>query len=358
MQPLDAQEWAGPAAGPSLIRGGDISTLRALEATGRSFSDTAGTRPLERILADHGWNLARLRLWVDPPTGFNDLADVAAMARRVQQAGLQFMLCLHYSDFWADPAKQFPPAAWQGQDLATLAATVQGYTRSVVATLGQQGTPPDIVQVGNEVTPGMLWPQGQVYQDGHARWDAFARLLQAGIAGVREGAAPGPVPQIMIHIDRGGDPAGAQQFYDQIRAQGVDFDLIGLSYYPFWHGPLADLRTNLDNLAARYSKPIVVVETAYPWTREDHDGYPNAVGPATDLPAEYPATPAGQALFLRNLLSLIARTPGQLGRGLVYWEPAWIPGVGWEPGAGNNWDNLTLFDPQGRALPGIDSLQI
>ena len=351
--------YASPPSAAHLIRGADISTLRALEAAGKSFSDAAGTRPAERILADHGMNLVRLRLWVDPPNEFNGLADVAAMARRIKQANMRFLLDLHYSDFWADPGHQDTPAAWKEQDLPTLATTVHDYTRSVVSTLVQQGTPPDIVQIGNEVTAGMLWPVGQLYPPvGPQRWVEFTTLLKAGIAGAREGAPRGHTPAIMVHIDRGGDQGGAEWFYDHMRDYGVDYDLIGLSYYLYWHGSLSDVRRNLDNLAARYGKPIVIVETAYAWTFDDQDGYPNIIGPSIQppLPPEYPATPEGQALFIRDLLSVVARTPDKLGRGVVYWEPAWIPGVGWEPGAGNAWDNQTLFDAQGHTLESVDAM--
>jgi arabinogalactan endo-1,4-beta-galactosidase len=161
----------------------------------------------------------------------------------------------------------------------------------------------------------------------------------------------------MVHIDRGGDQGGAEWFYDHMRDYGVDFDLIGLSYYPYWHGSLSDVRRNLDNLAARYGKPIVIVETAYTWTFGDLDGYPNIIDQWYIPAPEYPATPVGQALFIRDLLSVVARTPDKLGRGVVYWEPAWIPGVGWKPGEGNAWDNQTLFDAQGRALESVNAMQ-
>lgn len=340
-----------------LARGVDLSTLRALEAAGRTFSDAQGTRPAEQILADNGANLVRLRLWVNPPNGFNDLADVSAMALRIKQAHMAFLLDIHYSDFWADPGQQNTPAAWQGQDLPTLANTVREYTRSVITTLGDQGTLPDIVQIGNEVTAGMLWPVGKLYVGSQQHWVEFTTLLKAGIAGVHD-AAPNNGPAIMIHIDRGGDPGGSQWFYDHMRDYGVEYDMIGLSYYPYWHGPLSNVRTNLDNLAARYGKPIMIVETAYPWTLQDHDNHPNIIGPSTWLPPEYPPTPEGQALFVRDLLSLVARTPDNLGRGIVYWEPAWIPGVGWAPGQGDAWDNQTFFDENGNALPSIDALQV
>ena len=350
--------FASPTRAAGLIRGADLSTLLALEAAGKSFSDAAGTRGAEQILADHDMNLVRLRLWVNPPTNLNTLADVAAMARRIKQANMKFLLNLHYSDFWADPTHQEIPAAWQGQDLATLAATVHDYTKSVVATLDQQGTPPDIVQIGNEVSTGMLWPQGKISVDGHERWGEFTTLLRAGITGARAGASPGHAPRIMVHIEQGGDANAAQWFYDHIREHGVEFDMLGLSFYRYWQGSLSDVRTNLDNLALRYGKPIMIVETAHPWTLEDQDGRANIIGPAFSLPPDYPATPEGQTFLVRDLLSVVARTPGNLGLGVVYWEPAWIPGVGWTPGEAAVWDNQTLFDPAGRALTSIDAMRV
>jgi arabinogalactan endo-1,4-beta-galactosidase len=308
---------------------------------------------VERIVARHGATYVRLRLWVDPPIPYNDLPHVLAMARRIKDAGLKLLLDLHYSDFWADTGKQTTPRRWQGQHLPMLAQTVHDYTRSVVAALARQGTPADLVQIGNEITAGMLWPQGKIYVDGAQRWNEFTTLLKAGIAGAREGGPHHHTPRVMVHIDRGGDNAGSRWFYDHILDRGVDFDVIGLSYYPWWHGPLSNLKSNLDDVGPRYGKDIVVVETAYPWTFANGDGYANIVGPGTALQNNYPATPHGQLSYLRALLSIVLQTPGGHGLGVVYWEPAWIPGVGWKPGAGDGWDNLTLFDFHGRALPSI-----
>lgn len=145
----------------------------------------------------------------------------------------------------------------------------------------------------------------------------------------------------------------APAFYDNILAQGVNFDVIGLSYYSIYHGPLSALQANLNDLAPRYHKDIVVVETAYPWTFADGNGYPNIVGPGTALGAPYPATPDGQLDYLRAILSILGQVPEGRGRGLVCWESAWIPGVGWEPGAGDAWDNMTLFDFNGHALSSV-----
>lgn len=336
--------------GHRLVLGHDLSTLQQLESVGRTFSDRGRVRPVEEIVARHGATYVRERLWVNPPAPFNDLPHVLAMAKRIKRAGLKFLLDFHYSDFWADPGKQFTPQSWQGQDLPTLANTVYNYTRDVLQQLARQGTPADIVQTGNEITAGMLWPLGQIYVGGNQFWPEFTTLLKAAVAGVR--ASHGH-SEVMIHIDRGGDNGGSQYFFDHILAQGVDFDIIGLSYYPFWHGPLSALQANLNDLAPRYNKDIVLAETAYPWTFADGDGYPNSITAQTPLGTDYPATPEGQLGFMQNLLSILGQVPNRRGRGVVYWEPAWTPGVGWEPGAGNAWDNMTLFDFNGQALSSI-----
>ena len=217
--------------------------------------------------------------------------------------------------------------------------------------LARQGTPAALVQTGNEVTDGMLWPLGQIYVGNNQNWPQFTTLLKAAIAGVRDGS---PRTKVMVHIDRGGDNGGSRYFYDNILAQGVDFDIIGLSYYPWWHGPLSALQANLNDLGPRYHKDIVLVETAYPWTLADGDGYPNIVNAQTVLNTPYPPTPQGQLGYFGNVLSILSQVPEKRGRGVVYWESAWIPGVGWEPGEGDAWDNMTLFDFNGVSLPSIN----
>jgi len=234
-----------------MVLGHDLSTLQQEEDAGRTFSADGRVQPVERIVAEHGATYVRLRLWVDPPIPYNDLPHVLAMARRIKRAGLGFLLDFHYSDFWADPSKQITPQRWQGQDLPTLAQTVHDYTRSVLDALAAQGTPADMVQIGNEITAGMLWPVGQLYVGGAQRWVEFTTLLKAGIAGARDASAGRYPLRVMVHIDRGGDNGGSHWFYDHILAQGVDFDVIGLSYYPWWHGPLSSLQDNLNDLGPR-----------------------------------------------------------------------------------------------------------
>jgi arabinogalactan endo-1,4-beta-galactosidase len=342
------------------IRGADLSFTPQLEAAGVRYTDRGRVRPVERILAAHGANYVRLRVWTAPPAGYSDAASALAMARRAKRAGLKVLLNLHYSDFWADPAHQTTPAAWQGRDLPALAATVRGYTRGIVAGFARQGAAVDMIQIGNEVTAGMLWPVGQLYPaDGTQRWAEFTTLLKAGIAGAREGNPGNHRLDVMVHVDRGGDNGGAVWFYDHIAAEGASFDVIGLSYYPFWHGPLAALRANLGDLSTRYGKPLVVAEAAYPWTLDNGGQLGNFIGSPDQLPdgAQFPATPAGQAAYFEALRSVLSGVPGGLGAGFFDWSPAWIPGVGWAPGEGNPNDNLTMFDWTGAALPVIDAFR-
>jgi arabinogalactan endo-1,4-beta-galactosidase len=163
-----------------------------------------------------------------------------------------------------------------------------------------------------------------------------------------------------VHIDRGGDNGGSTWFFDHAMAAGVtDFDVIGESYYPFWHGPLAALEANLNDLAPRYGKDIIVVETAYPWTLQDGDDLVNSLTDAAQLPDEtaYPPTPSGQAAYFEALRNVLVQVPNNRGVGFFDWEPEWIPGVGWEPGQGNPNDNLTMFDFNGAALPSLQAFR-
>jgi arabinogalactan endo-1,4-beta-galactosidase len=201
----------------------------------------------------------------------------------------------------------------------------------------------------------MLWPIGKIYQSDGAHWSEFTTLLKAGIAGAREGNPRHHPLEVMVHIDRGGDNGGSTWFFDHILAQDVRFDVIGQSYYPFWHGSLAALRANLNDLATRYGKDLIVVETAYPWTLGNGDQLGNFIVSPDQLPdgALYPATPSGQRGYFEALRDILSAVPNGRGAGFFSWEPGWLPGVGWEPGAGTPNDNLTQFDWSGAALPSM-----
>jgi arabinogalactan endo-1,4-beta-galactosidase len=334
-------------------RGADLSFEPQEEAAGAHFTDAGAPGSPLQILTDHGLNYVRLRLWVNPPKGYSDLASDLAMARRIKAAGDKLYLDIHYSDFWADPQHQNIPAAWQGQDLGQLTDTVRSYTSSVITAFARQHTPVDMVSIGNEIRNGILWPVGQVNWTADTGWDNLTTLLKAGVAGARAANPPHHPLLVMLHFDEGANNPDSVRFYDHMVSGGVPFDVIGLSYYPFFHGPVQAMRANVDDLATRYQKPIVIAESQYPWTLAAGDSTGNFVWQTSQLAPGYPDTPGGQVSFYNDLLSIIHEIPNHLGAGLFYWEPEWIPGVGWEPGAGTPNDNLTLFSFTGQALPSV-----
>jgi arabinogalactan endo-1,4-beta-galactosidase len=338
-------------------RGADLSFEPQEEAAGAHFTDAGVPGSALGILNHHGLNYVRLRLWVNPPAGYSDLARDLAMARRIRAAGDKLYLDIHYSDFWADPQHQNIPGAWQNQDLAQLTNTVRNYTQQVIGRFAAQGTPVDMVSIGNEIRNGILWPVGQVDWSADTGWDNLTTLLKAGVAGARAGNPTGHRLDVMLHFDEGGNNADSVRFYDHMISAGVPFDVIGLSYYPFFHGPLTAMRSNVDDLATRYGKPIVIAESQYPWSLAAGDSTGNFVWQTSQLSDGYPATPGGQVSFYNDLLSIVHEIPNHLGAGLFYWEPEWIPGVGWEPGAGTPNDNLTLFSFTGQALPSVGLFQ-
>ncbi|MEY9968056.1 arabinogalactan endo-1,4-beta-galactosidase [Streptacidiphilus sp. MAP12-16] len=339
------------------IRGGDVSSLQRGEQLGGTYVDSRGRqRNALDILGRAGMNYARLRVWVNPADGFDNEAQLLAMARQVKARHMKLLLDLHYSDTWADPGKQAVPSAWAGDTPAQLQAQVRSYSYQVTRDLVAQGTAPDMVQTGNEINGGMLWPFGLSYGSSTS-WPQLASLLKAGIAGVKEAA---PRAKIMLHIANGADDGGARWWFDNAVAQGVPFDVIGLSYYSYWHGPLDQLQTTLDDMASRYGKPVVVAETAAPWTMANGDSETNSVNAGnTTLDAGYPATPAGQAANFRDVQSIVQAVPNGMGLGAFYWEPTWtvVAGNGWDPtnaSSGDGWENQAMFDFSDKALPVVD----
>lgn len=370
----------------SFILGADVSTLDVVERGGGRFSTADGRSGTAlQILRVAGIQWARLRLWHtpinatdvvegdriisrhgDPVGGGNNGLDLTlALARRIHKQGMKLLLDLHYSDFWTDPGKQAKPAAWAKLHGEALQREVERYTSQVLKALHDQGTDPDMIQVGNEINGGMLWPDGKTWKEtpdekigGDA---AFIELLRAGIRGVRSTDAlrGGRLP-IMLHLAHQGDGKSGEMFrrvYDQFEAARLDYDIIGLSWYPYHHDNFDALRTNLRDLSDRYHKPLVVVETAYGW-RPDHPGSGPAVfNEEGARRGGYPATPEGQATMLKDLVQAVASVPE--GLGVFWWEPAWldVPGAGWRTGEGNAWANQTLFDDKGRALPALKAFR-
>ncbi|WP_328325776.1 arabinogalactan endo-1,4-beta-galactosidase [Kribbella sp. NBC_00382] len=344
------------------IRGGDLSGLAKNEAFGAKYSSAGGREgDAVKLLARAGMNLGRLKVWVDPVDGYNDKAHVVASAKRIKAAGMQLLIDFHYSDRWTDPGAQGIPAAWRGMTSAQLADAVYRHTHEVLGALKAAGITADYVQVGNEINPGMLWPWGQTWDvdpadgvDG-AQWDNLAAFLAAGARAVKDVHSQTKVLLHLTNINNGID--GLTWWFDNVVARGVRFDLIGLSYYGYWHGSLADLQQAVTTLSARYDRDVMVVETAYPFTlADDTPAYENVIKSSDQLVPGYPATPAGQSAEFRAVQDAVAAAEGGRGIGTVYWEPAWtsVAGAGWDPAdptSGNAWENQALFGFNGRLLP-------
>ncbi|SIR66382.1 arabinogalactan endo-1,4-beta-galactosidase [Aeromonas sp. RU39B] len=360
------------AATPLAIRGADISSLAELEARGVHYRKNGHEYELMQLLKSEGLNLVRLRLWVDPYSkqgepfggGTTDLAQVMALAKRAKALGLPWLLDLHYSDFWADPGKQFTPRAWQQDSPEQLARHMHDYTESVMQSLRKADLMPAMVQVGNELNNGLLWPIGRLRQHSEAEFDQLANLLRSAIDGLRSGSDGVPMSRIVLHLAEGGDKAQCLRWFAAMQARDVPFDVLALSFYPYWHGTLGQLKENMLALAEHFHRPLLVVETAYGFTRDNADGVVNGFGAAEEEKGGYPATPAGQLAFLDDLRRVIGAVPQ--GLGFVYWEPAWlrVPGDTWATTAGlrflgingpqgNSWENQALFDFHGEGLPAL-----
>jgi arabinogalactan endo-1,4-beta-galactosidase len=313
------------------IVGADLSFLKQAEDRGMVFKDANEAKPGLQIFKDHGYNWIRLRLFHTPTQLPNSLEYTLALAKDAKKLGYKFLLNYHYSDTWADPAKQYTPQAWVNKSHAELVQAVREYTRDTIIAFRDAGAMPDMVQIGNEITPGMLWPDGRLPNN----WDNFAELLKAGIAGVNEGRGDAPRPRIMIHIDKGGNKNATKAFFDKLNTYNVDYDVIGQSYYPWWHGSLLDLRENLIFMANTYRKDIVLVEVAYCWRPTE---YRRQAGPFAE-------SPDGQKAFLDEVNRMVMNAPNSHGIGIFWWEPAVVMG---------SLRNRGMFDDSGNALPVIN----
>ncbi len=317
------------ARGSDYAIGADLSFLKQAEERGTVFREGGQAKPGLQIFKDHGYNWVRLRLFHSPTQLPNDLAYTIALAKEANRLGFKFLLDFHYSDTWADPGKQYPPKAWEGKPHTELVEAVFAYTRDTMAALGEAGVMPQMVQIGNEISNGMLWPDGKLPE----HWDNFADLVKAGIKGVEAAQGAGPRPLIMIHIDKGGNRKATKYFFDKLNSYGVRYDVIGQSYYPWWQGTLLELRENLAFMATEYQKDIIVVETACNWRPTEY----------RDKPAPFPETPEGQRDFFEEVNRAVLATPNNRGKGVFWWEPA----------VAGQRNARGMFDNDGNALPVI-----
>ncbi len=329
------------------IVGADMSHLAFFENRGVSYRDAGQVQDALEILKRRGVNCIRLRLFTssatqaqaNPYNAINNLDYTLPLAVRVKSAGLKFLLDFHYSDTWADPGKQAKPATWAGLSFTQLEAQIRDSSSNSIAAFKAAGAMPDYVQIGNEIIGGMLWNDGRVggAYDTAAQWTNLGRLLKAARQGVMDGAGE-ETPQVMIHIDRGGDWVTTQWFFDKLNQQSVPFDIIGQSFYPWWHGNLNALQTCLTNTVRRYGKPVVIAETGFPWADST-----NIYG--------IPASTNGQVEFVTALAQVIKSVPGGQGIGVFWWGTEYQRLNGYNLAG---FDRRSFFGDGGNVLPVAD----
>ncbi len=303
-------------------KGMDLSSLPQGIAEGMKVKDFDGTRIAPLALAKkYGVNAVRLRIWNQPENvpeakGYCNLPHTVNMAKEIKRYEMHFMLDFYYSDFWADPGNQTKPLAWKELHGQALEEAVYTYTREVLLQLEKEDVLPDIVQIGNEIRSGMLFPDGAVPD-----YQTMAGLINAGIRGARSVADKERL-KVMIHLDQGGRYQFLKDWFDQALEQGLmDFDIIGLSYYPFWHGTFMDLKETAQRLIQDFHKPIMVVETAHAW-RKSSMGF---IDEEQEKIAGFPATPEGQKQVVDIVMNIVASLPEEMGQGVYYWEPLCVP---------------------------------
>ena len=351
------------------IKGADVSIMPELERNGTKFYDNGIEQDGLTILKYHGVNWIRVRIWNNPyvvgPEGVGggntDEAKAIEMAKRAKALGMKVLVDFHYSDFWVDPGQQKKPDAWKNDSGDKLVDDVYAYTAKVMQDFNAQGVTPDMVQVGNELNNGMLWPEAQLTEDNPNGYKFLAKLLNAGLQAVHDNDKDNKV-KTMIHL-AGVDVNLYHTFFDNLIVKNKvnDFDIIGMSFYPFWHGTMDDLKNTMNDVSAKYNKDVIAVETAFGYTLEDADFEKNNFGTNEEKVGGYKATVQGQATGLRDVMATVASVNDNRGLGIFYWAPDWVINekVGWKSnGGGNGWDNLTLFDTKGNALESMDTFNL
>lgn len=324
-----------PAAIALTYKAADISSVLVVEGDGVTYTDNGVSMPFEEIVKLHGMNTARIRLWT---AGQYDLEYGLAMAKRIKAAGLVLHVDLHYSDTWADPGHQAIPAGWP-TNLTGLVSEIYSYTQHVVQSFAAQGTPIDILQCGNEINNGLLWPVGEISVSGIA---PVSQLLHAAFQG---GLSAGS-PTTLIHLANGWDWAGLQSFYGGVFMPGglsVDqVDIMGVSFYPFYgtNATLANLQSSLTNLVNEYGKPVVVAETDWPAVCEN----------VTLSEPSIPVSAPGQEEWTGDIRDVLDSLPGGKGQGIYYWEPGWIGNAA----LGSSCADNLLVSPSGETRQSID----
>ena len=324
-----------PPAEQEFIRGADLSFLPEIESYNQVFYDSAGiAKDMLQIFREAGCNTVRLRLWHTPQDNHSGLAEVAEFSERIKAAGMKVYLTLHYSDTWADPGKQATPAAWNGLTLTQLRDSVYAYTEKVMAMIQ-----PEYISIGNEINGGMLWEKGRI-ENGNSLFQLLGQAIQA----IRKA---NDSTKIIIHY---AGLEGSQWFFEQMASYSLNYDFIGISYYPFWHGnSLHTMKSAISNLSVQFDKPVLIAETAYPFILGWNDMTHNSIGLEEQLSPGYPATPQGQLEFMADMKEMLSDVDDCTG--FCYWGAEYVAFKGPDALDGSSWENMALFDFDNKALP-------
>nr|WP_294774045.1 glycosyl hydrolase 53 family protein [uncultured Flavobacterium sp.] len=325
-----------PIIEEEFIRGADMSYLPLIESEGTVYKHNAVTQDPIITLKNAGCNTIRMRLWQNPTDTHSGMAEVKAFALRVKSAGLKVWLTVHYSDTWADPANQTKPVAWQSMTFANLKTAVSDYTNLVMTEIN-----PDIIQIGNETNDGMLWPEGRL----STNESQYLELVSSACAAVRSHSN---ITKIMLHH---AGISGSDWYYSKVA--NIDYDYIGLSYYPIWHGTdLAALQNKMNTLGQLYDKKVIIAETAYPFTFGYNDYTNNIIGLSNQILPAFPATETGQKGFLSTIKNTV--TQSTHGIGFCYWGSEWVAFRGPTSTNGSPWENQALWDFNNNSLPVLE----
>ncbi len=323
------------ATNDSFLKAVDLSSIPEVNEYNITFFNK-NSNPISILpfLKNNGVNTVRVRLWHSPTKPFSNFKTVKSFSKEIKNNGLKLWLTVHYSDSWADPSQQETPSKWKNLSFSNLKDSVYNYTYKIVSEIN-----PEIIQIGNEINNGFLHPTG--YIDNITE---LTSLLEIGCEAVRDASSS---TKIMLHY------AGHENaFYFFNEFNNLDFDYIGISYYPIWHGKdLVAFSNSLDKLTV-FNKPFLIAETAYPFTLNWNDQTHNVVGLQNQLLDAYPATPSGQKQYLNKLFSIIKNN--RLGKGIAYWGAELVAFKGENATDGSAWENQALFDFNKKALPAID----
>jgi arabinogalactan endo-1,4-beta-galactosidase len=317
------------------IKSVDASMIPEMRAANVVMKNRSG-QPEDMLatLKKEGVNMIRIRLWKNPANEHSSFDQVKKFAQDIQSQGMKVWLTVHYSDNWADPGKQVKPNMWNRSTYNQLKDSVYDYTKKIITDIK-----PDVIQIGNEINNGFLWPEGNISNP-----TQLVELVKQGIKAVRDNA---PQTKIMIHY-AGYDKA--IPFFTLFN--GADYDLIGLSYYPFWHGKSLDtLQTQLKTIGTQFNKDIVIAETSYPFTFDFNDNTNNIIGASNQILPEFQPTVQGQLDFLTRLKKIVLDAPK--GIGICYWGAEWVAFKGSTATNGSPWENQALWNFDNKALPAM-----